>query len=294
MSVYGKPLGESEIEWASAVWNPSTGCSKVSAGCKFCYAEPLAERLQRMGNAKYARGFEVALHPHTITDPVTWRDSQWVFVNSMSDLLHAEIDDAFILDVFETMAVRAPWHRYQVLTKRPERWASITEQVRARFGSWPRNVLPGTSIEDVKALARLLHLSKAGDAQTIRMVSVEPLLESLMGGFDGDIMEFAARLSATGIGWVITGGESGRKARPCEIDWFREVRDACGLAGTPYFHKQHGGVGMTKATKRGGLLAQLDGVLHHAMPEVWAAPAPRLTRTSKAALLHVPLPPADG
>lgn len=285
MSKYDAPLGESGIEWTNRTWNPTTGCDKVSAGCKFCYAEPLADRLGRMRNPRYVgaeslanpeRGdgpFAVRLHRDKLDEPATWRTPEWVFVNSMSDLLHADIPTEFIVDAFRSMR-GANWHRYQVLTKRPERWEAITRSVVAELGGFPRNVLPGTSIENKKALARLPMLRLAGGADNtriVRMISVEPLLESLC---DGDTMALAEQLTAGGVGWVITGGEAGWHARPAVEDWFREVRDACAIAGIPFFHKQFGGRGTTKESKRGGKLAALDGVLHHAMPDVWRAPAP--------------------
>lgn len=261
MAKYDKPIGESGIEWTNRTWNPVTGCTKISAGCKNCYAETLAKRLQRMNNPRYTNGFAVTLHPDKIGEPRRWRGSEWVFVNSMSDLLHAEIPDEYILRVFDTMATTR--HRYQVLTKRPERWASISEQVIARFGRWPANVLPGTSVESRRVLPRIEALGLAGDADTVRMISVEPLLESL-----GDPADLAVRLADARIGWVITGGEAGWHARPAVADWFREVRDACEAAGVAFFHKQFGGRGTTKEDKRGGTLAVLDGRLHHAMPSV--------------------------
>lgn len=291
MAKYDKPLGESGIEWTNRTWGPTTGCDKVSAGCKFCYAEPLAERLQRIdlaradgkaGTGKYRNGFALTLHPGLVREPGTWRTSEWVFVNSMSDLLHAGIPDAFLLDVFETMGELAPWHRYQCLTKRAERWESVTRLVVERFGRWPRNVLPGASVENRKARARIDQLGRAGDGDTVRMLSVEPLLESLLD--DAGEEGLARQLTANRIGWVITGGESGDRAREAKDQWFREVRDACSLAGVPFFHKQFGGIGHTKEAKRGGTLAALDGVLHHAMPEVWAAAAPGRTRGGQAAL----------
>jgi len=264
-------IGSNPIEWTTRTWNPVTGCSKISQGCKHCYAEALALRLQRMKNPRYVQGFEVTLHPDKIREPLGWRQPEWVFVNSMSDLLHRDIPDDFVLDVFVTMGRGANWHRYQALTKRPERWASISAQVIAEFGAWPRNVLPGTSVENKAALARLAHLALAGDDDTVRMLSVEPLLESLC---DGDIEDLARQLVAGRVGWVITGGEAGWHARPAVEDWFREVRDACAIAGIPFFHKQYGGRGTTKEAKRGGVLAVLDGRLHHAMPDVWHAPPP--------------------
>jgi protein gp37 len=292
MAKYDKPLGESGIEWTNRTWGPTTGCDKVSAGCKFCYAEPLAERLQRIdraravnpGTGKYRNGFKLTLHPDLVTEPTRWKSSEWVFVNSMSDLLHASIPDAFLLDVFETMAVSAPWHRYQCLTKRAERWGELSALVVARFGAWPRNVLPGASVENVKARARIDELGRAGDEHTVRMLSVEPLLESLLD--EKGVAGLALQLVQARIGWVITGGESGDHAREAKDVWFREVRVACALAGVPFFHKQFGGRGHTKEDKRGGTLAVLDGELHHAMPEVWAAPEPgrKTARTGQATL----------
>jgi protein gp37 len=132
------------IEWTNRTWNPTTGCDKVSAGCKHCYAEPLALRLQRMGNARYTNGFDLTLHQDKIGEPLGWRTPELVFVNSMSDLLHKDVPTAFILDCFDVMA-RANWHTYQILTKRPERWQEVTAAVIARLGYWPNNVLPGTS-----------------------------------------------------------------------------------------------------------------------------------------------------
>lgn len=298
MAKYDKPIGQSGIEWTNRTWNCITGCTKVSAGCKFCYAETLAERLGRMGNPRYVgsaslanpdRGdgpFAVRLHEDKLDEPLSWRDPEWVFVNSMSDLAHADVPLYFTVRMFQTMRL-ANWHRYQALTKRPERWGEITEAVVAQLGGFPRNVLPGTSVENKKALARLPLLREAGgrdNARITRMVSVEPLLESLC---DGDVLALAQQLEEGGVGWVITGGEAGWHARPAVADWFREVRDACDLAGIPFFHKQFGGVGTTKEQKRGGTLATLDGVLHHAMPEVWHAPAPgkRASTPRQAALL---------
>lgn len=284
MAKYDKPLGEGGIEWTGRTWNPLTGCVKVSPGCKFCYAEPLAKRLQRMGNARYVNGFGLTLHPDKVTEPASWRDSDWIFVNSMSDLLQAGVPDAFISDVFDTMGRAAPWHRYQVLTKRADRWESVGRLLAEAGRPFPANVLPGASVEDRRfGLPRIDELGRVGDDDTVRMLSVEPLLESLCD--ESGVAGLADRLRRNRIGWVITGGESGHKARPAELDWFREVRDACKLAGVPFFHKQHGGVGTTHEAKRGGKLALLDGVLHHEMPDVWAAPAPGRTRGAQQSLL---------
>jgi len=277
MTKYNKPLGESGIEWTNRTWNPVTGCNKVSAGCTHCYAETLAKRLQAMGNPRYTYGFEPTLHWDKIDEPRGWRKPEWVFVNSMSDLLHSRVPDRFITSVFRTMA-ETPQHRYQVLTKRPERWRSITELVVRELGAWPHNVLPGTSVENRqvvegtrKIAPRLTALSAAGDARTVRMISAEPLLGSLVPK-GGTVDDLGLELLEAGIGWVIAGGEAGFLARPARIDWFRELRDACEAAGIPYFFKQFGGRGTTKAAKRGGKLAVLDGRLHHAMPTLEEQP----------------------
>lgn len=285
MSKYNKPLGESGIEWTNRTWNPTTGCTKVSPGCKNCYAEPLAKRLQSMNNPRYRNGFKPTIHADKLAEPMRWQSPEWVFVNSMSDLLHEAFPDSFVVDAVEAMH-RANWHRYQVLTKRPQRWASITEQVIERLGHWPRNVLPGTSLESravidgyAKIPARLEAMRHAGDADTIRMISAEPLIASLVaeGKTAADLGD---ELRAAGIGWVITGGESTHKSkyRAADLDWFREVRDACAHAGIPFFHKQHGGPGITKDIKRGGKLAMLDGELHHEMPDVWRGLTPKERR----------------
>lgn len=248
-------MGKTSIDWTELTWNPSTGCTKCSPGCKHCYAEPLALRLQRMGNPRYVHGFEVVLHRDKLNEPLGWKEPSKVFVNSMSDLLHKDIPDEFIAKVFATMR-RASWHEFQVLTKRSDRWPDVARIV----GGIPENVIAGVSIEDRKHLRRLDGLGAIpGDG--VRMVSFEPLLEDL-----GDPLELAERLSAAKVGWVITGGESGWSARPAELDWFRGVRDACAAAGVAFFHKQHGGRGTGHRAKRAGQFAVLDGVVHQAYP----------------------------
>lgn len=280
--------GSSGIEWTTRTWNPVTGCDKISPGCKFCYAEALAKRLQAMGNPRYKNGFGLTMHADKLTEPTRWlTPGEWVFVNSMSDLLHADIPEGFIMGAMDTMGRRANWLRYQVLTKRAERWPEISAAAVARFGAWPRNVLPGVSVENRRhGLPRIDLLGQVGDADTCRMLSVEPLLESLLDpGLtrDDGVLGLAETLTRNRIGWVITGGEAGYRARGAELDWFREVRDACQLAGVPFFHKQHGGQAVTKEGKRGGLLALLDGRLHHEMPVVWHADLPSRGRRATMA-----------
>ncbi len=209
------------IEWTDATWNPVTGCSKVSPGCKHCYAERLAARLQAMGNRRYARGFAVTLHPDLIELPLRWRRPRRVFVNSMSDLFHEEIPEAFIRQVFETMA-RAHWHQFQILTKRSARLRELSSRL-----PWPPNVWQGISIESAAYVRRVRDLQCVPAA--VRFLSIEPLL--------GPIRQ----LPLDGINWVIVGGESGPDRRPVEAEWVRDLRDQCLRAGVAFFFKQWGG-----------------------------------------------------
>jgi len=231
----------SSIEWTEATWNPVTGCTKVSPGCKRCYAERLARRLQKMGNPRYRNGFRLTLHPDLLDLPIRWRDSRMIFVCSMSDLFHEDVPESFIRAVFETM-VRAEWHIFQVLTKRIRRAADLAPAL-----PWPPNVWMGTSIENQDYAWRADFLRRIPAA--VRFVSVEPLLGPL-------------ELDLTGIHWVIVGGESGPGARPLDPAWVRGIRDRCLQAGVAFFFKQWGGI----TDKRGGRQAVLDGQLWHTWP----------------------------
>jgi protein gp37 len=211
----------SSIEWTDATWNPVTGCTKVSPGCKHCYAERLARRLQAMGNPRYRNAFEMTLHPDQIELPLKWRQPRRIFVNSMSDLFHEDVPDAFIECVFETMR-RASWHVFQILTKRAERLAEMATQLR-----WPRNVWQGVSTESEEYVYRIKLLRQVPAA--VRFVSVEPMLGRIK------------RLPLRGIHWVIVGGESGPNFRRINPDWVREIRDQCLTANVPFFFKQWGG-----------------------------------------------------
>jgi protein gp37 len=262
--------GDSSIEWTEKVWNIVKGCTKVSAGCKHCYAEKMHARLNAMnettGNNGYDQPFSVVVErtdAKGMMTPTTWRAPRRIFVNSMADLLHREVSTAFIMRAFEVMVEHAPQHQYQILTKRHERWREIHEAVMERWGRWPVNVLPGVSIESAKHLDRLEALASVGDERTVRMVSAEPLLESLAP--DG-VQALAQRLKAARVGWLIGGGESGSNARPCDAAWLAELRDACELAGVLFFLKPLGGKGSTEALKRGGEYAVLDGQRYTAMP----------------------------
>lgn len=232
----------SKIEWTDATWNPVTGCNKVSPGCKHCYAERLSKRLKATGMAKYSNGFEVTLHPDTLEIPLRWRKPRSIFVNSMSDLFHVDVPEPFIREVFDVME-RADWHRYQVLTKRADRVAELSDAL-----PWPSQVWMGVSVES-QAYAYRIDLLRETDAQ-VKFLSLEPLLGPL------------PHLNLDGIDWVIAGGESGPGARPMQPDWAREIRDQCIDAGVAFHFKQWGGV----FKKRNG--RELDGRTWDEMPDI--------------------------
>ena len=212
----------SKIEWTETTWNPVTGCTKISHGCKHCYAERMSKRLRAMGMKKYRRGFEVTVHESVLRDPLQWKEPSLIFVNSMSDLFHKAVPTKFVQSVFDVMN-QASQHTFQVLTKRPGR----VNQLDARL-DWTPNIWLGTSIESERWLHRLDHL-KATGALT-KFLSLEPLLGPLPD------------LNLSGIDWVIVGGESGPGARPMNADWVREIRDDCVRSEVPFFFKQWGGV----------------------------------------------------
>ena len=211
----------SSIEWTEASWNPVTGCSKVSPGCKNCYAERMARRLNAMGQYNYRNGFQTTCHEHVLGLPLTWKKPQIVFVNSMSDLFHEDVPAAFIHSVFDVMR-EASWHTFQVLTKRSERLLNMDPEI-----TWPGNVWMGVSIEANDFVYRARDISRTG--ARVRFLSLEPLLESLPS------------LSLDGIQWVIAGGESGPRARPMKKEWVMEIRDLCSREQVPFFFKQWGG-----------------------------------------------------
>ncbi|MGQ0569465.1 MAG: DUF5131 family protein [Armatimonadota bacterium] len=230
----------SRIEWTDATWNPVTGCSKVSPGCKHCYAERLAVRLQAMGNPRYRAGFEVTLHPDLLSLPLAWRQPRRVFVNSMSDLFHEAVPEEFIRRVFEVMA-KAHWHVFQILTKRSARLAALAARL-----PWPPNVWQGVSVENARYTWRIAHLHQVPAA--VRFLSVEPLLGPV------------PHLPLDGIHWVIVGGESGTRHRPIDPEWVSQIRNQCLVASVPFFFKQWGG----RTPKAGGRL--LDGRTWDEMP----------------------------
>lgn len=218
---------KSAIEWTESTWNPLTGCTKISPGCKHCYAERMAWRLQAMGQANYVNGFSLTLHEEALSLPLRWKKPQTIFVNSMSDMFHASVPREFILKAFSVMH-QASWHRFQVLTKRSERLARLSA-----FLPWAENIWMGVSVENDSYAHRIDHLRETDAA--VKFLSLEPLL----GPLDN--------LRLESIDWVIVGGESGPGARPMDSSWVTSIRDQCANAGVPFFFKQWGGVRKKKS-----------------------------------------------
>ena len=212
---------KSSIEWTESTWNPLTGCTKISPGCKHCYAERMAKRLQAMGQPNYVNGFRLTLHEHALEMPLRWKKPQMIFVNSMSDMFHKDVPFEFIQRVFEVMHC-ASWHTFQVLTKRSKRLLELSPML-----NWPANVWMGVSVENTQYTHRIDHL-RATPAHT-KFLSLEPLLGALPD------------LDLRNIDWVIVGGESGPGARPLQESWVLDIRDQCLAAGVPFFFKQWGG-----------------------------------------------------
>ena len=235
-------MAQTSIEWTELTWNPTTGCSKVSAGCKFCYAEIMSNRLQAMGIEKYRDGFDVRTHDEALSLPYTWGGSKMVFVNSMSDLFHPSIPISFIKDVFMVMN-QNPQHVFQVLTKRANRLNEIHHRL-----NWTENIWMGVSVEDNRVLNRV-DLLRNTNAQT-KFLSCEPLIGPLHN------------LNLNNINWVIVGGESGHTPRPMNPEWAIQIRDLCNRENVPFFFKQWGG----KNKKESGRL--LNGRIYSQMPHV--------------------------
>ena len=232
----------SDIEWTESTWNPVTGCTKVSDGCKYCYAEVMAKRLRAMGQANYANGFELTLQPHMLERPLSWKRPQTIFVNSMSDLFHEHVPEHYVRSVFDVME-RAHWHRFQVLTKRARRLVELAPRLR-----WPANVWMGVSVEGGECVGRIDLLRET--PARIKFLSLEPLLGSVPA------------LDLEGIDWVIVGGESGRRARPVRPEWVTEIRDQCVASGVSFFFKQWGGTNKKKAGR------ELEGRTWDEMPQL--------------------------
>lgn len=239
---------ESKIEWTDSTWNPVRGCTKISPGCKHCYAETFAERFRGVPGHPYEMGFDVRLVPSKLNEPLFWKRPRRIFVNSMSDLFHEGVPDEYIVKVAEIMAT-AHWHHYQVLTKRASRMKDLLSGA-LRFVSAKAHIWWGVSVENKRhGLPRITELQAA--TARVRFLSVEPLLEDL------------GVLDLTGIHWVIVGGESGRWARPLEKEWVTSIQQQCHCQGIPFFFKQWGGI---QKSKTGRLL---DGKTYDEMPVVF-------------------------
>jgi len=232
----------SHIEWTDATWNPVRGCTKISPGCKPCYAERFAERFRGVPGHPFEQGFDMRLVPHKLSDPLGWKSPKRIFVNSMSDLFHDDVPLEYIQQVFEVMN-RADWHQFQVLTKRAERVHELSGHLK-----WAAHIWMGVSVESAKYLDRIDHLRKTG--AHVKFLSLEPLL--------GPLPEMNLR----GIDWAIVGGESGPGARPMNEEWVTDIRDQCLTAGVAFFFKQWGGV-FKKKTGR-----ELEGRTWNEMPQL--------------------------
>jgi protein gp37 len=232
--------GKSHIEWTEATWNPVTGCTKVSAGCKNCYAERMAFRLQAMGNARYLNAFKLTLHEDLLDAPRKWKKPRVIFVNSMSDLFHKEVPTSFIKRAFETMNA-CPQHTFQILTKRSGRLKQIAGKLQ-----WTKNIWMGVSVEDDRVYQRIHDLVEV--PAYVRFLSCEPLIGP------------TENLPLGGIHWVIVGGESGPNARPMKEEWVRSIKEQCSTAGSAFFFKQWGGVQKHRYGR------ELDGKTFDEMP----------------------------
>ncbi len=237
-------MASSKIEWTESSWNPVTGCTKISEGCRNCYAERMAKRLKAMGQPNYRNGFDVTCHPHVLSLPLKWKKPKTIFVNSMSDLFHEDIPVPFVREVFSTMN-EARWHTFQVLTKRAERLAQLAERFK-----WTPNIWMGVTVESASHVQRIDFLRQVPSA--VRFLSLEPLLGPI------------PNLNLEKIDWVIVGGESGPGARPMLAEWVTDIRDQCLDAAVPFFFKQWGGFRKKAAGRK------LDGYIWEQMPVAMA------------------------
>ena len=235
-------MAQSSIEWTEMTWNPTTGCTKVSAGCKHCYAEVMSRRLQAMGIDKYKDGFKLRLHEDALLIPYGWKSPKIVFVNSMSDMFHKDVPLGFIQRVFKTMNEN-PQHTFQVLTKRSDILLKYHKSL-----NWTHNIWMGVSVEDARVKYRIDDLRKT-NAKT-KFLSLEPLIGPLR------------KMNLKKIDWAIVGGESGRKPRPMDVDWVLDIQEQCEKAKVAFFFKQWGGTNKKKAGRI------LNGKTYDEMPSV--------------------------
>jgi protein gp37 len=219
-------MAQSSIEWTEMTWNPVTGCTKISAGCKYCYAEVMAKRLQAMGIEKYKDAFKLTMHESALNVPYTWKKQKIVFVNSMSDLFHRDVPLEFIQKVFKVMNEN-PQHTFQVLTKRADRLLKNHTEL-----NWTHNIWMGVSVEDARVMQRISLLGQTN--ARVKFLSCEPLIGAL------------PNMDLQNIDWVIVGGESGRKARPMHEDWVLDIMEQCKESNVAFFFKQWGGTNKKK------------------------------------------------
>jgi len=224
-------MARTKIEWTESTWNPITGCTKISAGCKNCYAEVMTRRLQAMGQEKYMNGFNLTLHPETLKDPYTWKKPRVIFVNSMSDLFHKDIPVQYVLDVFKVMKEN-PNHVFQILTKRADQLLYYDKE---GYLEWTHNIWMGVTVEDDTVAKRIDLLRQTG--AKIKFLSCEPLLTGI------------PEMNLTGIDWVIVGGESGRTPRLIKEEWVLDIKDQCQKANVAFYFKQWGGTNKKKNGK---------------------------------------------
>jgi protein gp37 len=215
-------MAKSSIEWTEMTWNPTTGCNKVSAGCKFCYAEVMAKRLKAMGVEKYSNGFELAMHEDELKTPYTWKKSKMVFVNSMSDLFHKDVPIEFIQKVFRVMKEN-PQHVFQILTKRAD---VLLYYDKEGLLDWSHNIWMGVSVEN-KTFLKRIDLLRQTNART-KFLSCEPLIGPL------------PNMNLKGIDWVIVGGESGRTPRPMKKEWVIDIKEQCQNSDVAFFFQTMG------------------------------------------------------
>lgn len=237
-------MATSKIEWTENTWNPITGCTKISYGCKYCYAEVMTRRLQAMGQRKYRNGFELTIHTEALNDPYNWKKPKMIFVNSMSDLFHKDIPIEFIQQVFQVIREN-PHHVFQVLTKRSD---ILLYYDREGWLDWPHNLWMGVTVEDAMVAKRIEHLRAT--KSRVKFLSCEPLLSSL------------PEMNLSGIDWLIVGGESGRTPRPIKEEWVIDIKHQCEQAGVAFYFKQWGGTNKKKTGKI------LNGKVYNAMPVV--------------------------
>lgn len=235
-------MAKTKIEWTESTWNPITGCTKISSGCKFCYAEVMAKRLKAMGQEKYSNGFELTLHPETLNEPYSWKKHKMIFVNSMSDLFHKDVPIDYIQKVFRVIKEN-PQHVFQVLTKRADVLSYYDNE---GWLEWPHNLWMGVTVEDNTVIHRIEKLRNT--AARVKFLSCEPLLSPLKN------------MNLQGIDWVIVGGESGRTPRPMKEEWVIDIKEQCQRAQVAFYFKQWGG---TNKKKNGRLL---EGKKYDKMP----------------------------